>query len=74
MKKRDQIDHIVIETTGLAVPEPVIRVFTEEQEFSSSMFLNSVITVVDAKHFLERLYDERKKDSKIKNEAYEQVI
>lgn len=73
LEKRDVIDHIVIETTGLAVPEPITRVFTNDPEFSRELLLSSIVTVVDAHHFLDRLNDERKKDNDIKNEALEQV-
>eukprot|EP00727_Mastigamoeba_balamuthi_P002715 m51a1_g12440 hypothetical protein (469) ;mRNA; r:841296-842958 len=44
------IDLIVVETTGLANPGPVIQSFFYDEELSLSMRLEGVITVVDAKN------------------------
>jgi len=43
------IDHIVIETTGLADPGPVMRIFDLPQ-IAEAMVLDGVVTVVDAAH------------------------
>jgi G3E family GTPase len=50
MKRRDKFDHLVIETTGLADPAPVIQTFFMDEDVRSQTFLDSVVTVVDAKH------------------------
>ena len=50
MKRRDQFDHIVIETTGLADPAPVIQTFFVDENMRDKMLLDAVVTVVDAKH------------------------
>jgi G3E family GTPase len=43
-------DRIVIETTGLADPGPVIQTFFAEPELAESYLLDAVLTVVDAVH------------------------
>jgi G3E family GTPase len=50
MKRRDKFDHLVIETTGLADPAPVIQTFFVDEDMQSQMSLDAVVTVVDAKH------------------------
>jgi G3E family GTPase len=50
MKRRDKFDHLVIETTGLADPAPVIQTFFMDEDVQSQTNLDSVVTVVDAKH------------------------
>ncbi|ADI66232.1 CobW family GTP-binding protein [Trichormus azollae] len=50
MKRRDQFDHLVIETTGLAAPAPVIQTFFLDEDMQSQLALDAVVTVVDAKH------------------------
>ncbi|WP_416668177.1 CobW family GTP-binding protein [Egbenema bharatensis] len=50
MHRRDKFDHLVIETTGLADPAPVIQTFFVDDEMQSQTMLDAVITVVDAKH------------------------
>ncbi|MCC4117303.1 GTP-binding protein [Aromatoleum toluclasticum] len=43
-------DRIVIETTGLADPGPVIQTFFAEPELAEAYLLDAVLTVVDAVH------------------------
>ncbi|MBE9185915.1 GTP-binding protein [Microcoleus sp. LEGE 07076] len=50
MKRRDKFDHIVIETTGLADPAPVIQTFFVDEDMRDKLLLDAVVTVVDAKH------------------------
>lgn len=50
MKRRDKFDHLVIETTGLADPAPVIQTFFVDDEVQSQTHLDAVVVVVDAKH------------------------
>lgn len=50
MKRRDRFDHIVIETTGLADPAPVVQTFFMDEDVQVQTNLDSVVTVVDAKH------------------------
>ncbi len=57
IKRRDKFDHILIETTGLADPGPVVQTFLADDEMKSALHLNGVVTLVDAKHVLARLED-----------------
>lgn len=50
MKRRDKFDHLVIETTGLADPAPVIQTFFVDEDMQGKLSLDAVVTVVDAKH------------------------
>jgi G3E family GTPase len=52
-------DGIVIETTGLADPGPVAQTFFVDDEVRAKTKLDSVTTVVDAKHIHMRLSDSR---------------
>jgi G3E family GTPase len=53
MRPRNQFDHLVIETTGLADPAPVIQTFFVDEDLQEQMSLDAVVTVVDAKHILQ---------------------
>ena len=48
-------DRVVIETTGLADPGPVAQTFFMDDEIAESYLLDSVLTLVDAKHADEQL-------------------
>ena len=50
MKRRNKFDHLVIETTGLADPAPVIQTFFVDEDMRDKISLDAVVTVVDAKH------------------------
>jgi hypothetical protein len=41
---------VVIETTGLADPGPVAQTFFMDDEIAESYLLDSILTLVDAKH------------------------
>jgi G3E family GTPase len=51
-------DRVVIETTGLADPGPVAQTFFMDDEIAESYLLDSILTLVDAKH-ADRQLDER---------------
>src|SRR5215207_2389725 len=51
-------DRVVIETTGLADPGPVAQTFFMDDEIAESYLLDSILTLVDAKHGDQQL-DER---------------
>ena len=50
-------DRVVIETTGLADPGPVAQTFFMDDEIAESYLLDSVLTLVDAKHAGKQLDD-----------------
>jgi G3E family GTPase len=45
-----KFDRVVIETTGLADPGPVAQTFFMDDEIAETYLLDSVLTLVDAKH------------------------
>lgn len=57
MKRKNQFDRIVIETTGLADPGPVVQTFLADEEMQDKLKVDAVVTVVDAKHILLHLDD-----------------
>src|SRR5215472_11930306 len=59
MKRKGGFDAIVIETTGLADPAPVAQTFFVDDDVRAKAKLDSVTTVVDAKHIDLRLDDSR---------------
>jgi G3E family GTPase len=65
LSKSGNFDAIVVETTGLADPGPVAQTFFVDGFLRSKTALDSVTTVIDAKHVLLRLADSR--------EAIEQI-
>ncbi|KAI3844683.1 hypothetical protein MKW92_008257 [Papaver armeniacum] len=69
--KRDKFDHIVIETTGLAKPSPVIETFCTDEILSKYVKLDGVVTLVDCKHVTQHL--DEVKPRFVVNEAVEQV-
>jgi G3E family GTPase len=50
MRRRDKFDHLVIETTGIADPAPVIQTFFVDEDMRDLVKLDAVVTVVDVKH------------------------
>jgi G3E family GTPase len=65
LSKEVNFDAIIVETTGLADPGPVAQTFFVDPFLQEKTALDSVTTVIDARHILLRLHDSR--------EAVEQV-
>jgi G3E family GTPase len=49
------LDRILVETSGLADPAPVIQSFMLDETLSKNLVLDAIITVVDARHVSEQL-------------------
>src|SRR5271169_4866244 len=49
-QRRDKFDHVLIETTGMADPGPVAQTFFTDEDIGGYYLLDSILTVVDAKH------------------------
>jgi len=64
-------DGVIIETTGLADPAPVAQTFFADKRVSNNYNLDGIITVVDAKHIVQHLDDE--KPEGVENETVEQL-
>ena len=50
-----KFDRVVIETTGMADPGPVAQTFFTDEEIGNYYLLDSILTVVDAKHASKQL-------------------
>ena len=57
MKRKGRFDAIIVETTGLADPGPVAQTFFVDEEIKARTYLDSVTTLVDARHFEQALKD-----------------
>jgi G3E family GTPase len=55
--KKDQLDYILIETTGVADPGPVAQTFLNIPQLQQYARLDSIITVVDAEHVSTQLQE-----------------
>jgi len=71
LEARSDFDGVIIETTGLADPAPVAQTFFVEEDVARSYHLDSIVTVVDAKHCLQHLNEE--KPEGVENECVEQI-
>ncbi|CAI9096482.1 OLC1v1032643C1 [Oldenlandia corymbosa var. corymbosa] len=71
VQRKERLDHILLETTGLANPAPLASVLWLDDQLESSVKLDSIITVVDAKNLPYQLKMQR--DSSSFPEAYLQI-
>ena len=71
LKRKDRLDGILIETTGLANPAPVAQTFFTDDEVRRNFRLDAIVTVVDAKHVATHL---DKNDESVKQLAFADVI
>ncbi|OBT66226.1 hypothetical protein VE03_04383 [Pseudogymnoascus sp. 23342-1-I1] len=55
MKKSGAFDYILLETTGLADPGNIAPLFWMDEELGSSIYLDGIVTLVDAKNILKSL-------------------
>ena len=58
MEKKGKFDYILLETTGLADPGPVASIFWMDDELGSDIYLDGIVTVVDAKHCIQQITEE----------------
>ena len=58
-RRKGELDfeRVVIETTGLADPGPVAQTFFMDDEIAEGFLLDSILTLVDAKHAAQQLND-----------------
>jgi G3E family GTPase len=49
------VDRIIVETSGLADPAPVIQSFVLDEILATRLQLDAIVTVVDAKHIAQQL-------------------
>ena len=58
MQKKGKFDYILLETTGLADPGPVASIFWMDDELGSDIYLDGIVTLVDAKYCMGQLNQE----------------
>ena len=76
LARKDKPDHIVIETSGLALPQPLVRAFNWPG-ISTQVTVDGVVTVVDGKavtegrfaHSVEAVDEQRKLDENLDHET-----
>src|SRR5436309_14804084 len=56
LRRQKRFDYVLIETTGLADPNPVVHTF-KASELAEQLRLDAIVTVVDAKHLDKELND-----------------
>ncbi|CAG8537329.1 13313_t:CDS:2 [Ambispora leptoticha] len=71
MEKKGKFDYILLETTGLADPGPIASMFWLDDEIDSDIYLDGIVTIVDAK-YIEKYILEKKAKGSI-NEAVRQL-
>lgn len=71
VQRKERLDHILLETTGLANPAPLASVLWLDDQLEASVKLDSIITVVDAKNLHYQLHSHH--DSSSFPEAYSQI-
>ena len=71
LKRKDKLDGILIETTGLANPAPVAQTFFTDDEMKRSFRLDAIVTVVDARHAARHLDAD---DESVKQVGFADVI
>ncbi|RDX63029.1 COBW domain-containing protein 1 [Mucuna pruriens] len=71
VQRKERLDHILLETTGLANPAPLASVLWLDEQLESEVKLDSIVTVVDAKNLRFQL-DEHRGSSSFP-EAYYQI-
>ncbi|MBC8161366.1 MAG: GTP-binding protein [Roseiflexaceae bacterium] len=57
MKRKDKFDYILIETTGLADPGPVVQTFFMDDELKAKLRVDGIVTLIDAKHIVHHIDD-----------------
>jgi G3E family GTPase len=55
LEHKSKFDTLMIETTGLADPAPVVQTFFIDERIKAEFQLNGVVTVVDSKHIFQQL-------------------
>ena len=65
LSRAETLDGIIIETTGLAEPAPVIQTFFMDPAINAGTRLDAVVTVVDARHVMRQLEESAEVESQI---------
>lgn len=76
IKEGHHLDSVLIETTGMADPLPIVRTITQTPAIADAFVLNGVVTLVDAKNAARRLGEHSVTDraSGQVDEALQQIL
>ena len=70
-KKRKQFDAILLETTGLADPAPIVYTVQTTSKLNENYYIDSIVCLADAKHLQIHLDEQKPKGTP--NEALQQI-
>lgn len=72
MDRKDRIDYILLETSGLADPMPVAQAFFVDDPVLEQVGLDAIVSLVDVRHIEQHLDDVRYDG--IDNQAIDQIV
>jgi len=67
----DPLDHILIETTGIADPAAVVQTFFADEFVATTFSLDGILTLIDAKRLMQKLNENR--DYSVEKEVAKQL-
>jgi G3E family GTPase len=76
---QNRIQHVILETTGLADPTPIVKLITQgangkgTDDIVQNYYINSIVTLLDLVHFEQHL-QEQSASSIYKNELIAQIL
>ncbi|KAI8929436.1 CobW/HypB/UreG, nucleotide-binding domain-containing protein [Entophlyctis helioformis] len=73
VQKKGRFDYVLLETTGLADPGPIASLFWLDDALNSLLYLDGIVTVVDAKHIQQYLGQQSGRQGDEINEAIKQI-
>lgn len=65
LQRSEKYDGIIIETTGLADPGPVIQTFFVDDDLRGKVALDQVVTLVDCLHFLDKVNESHEAEEQV---------
>ena len=71
LERRDRFDRIIIETSGLADPNPVAQTFFVDEEIAANIELDAIVTLVDGLHIGGHL--DEVESGGVGDEAFDQI-
>jgi G3E family GTPase len=78
--KEKSIQHVILETTGLADPTPILQLIAQgadkkgTDDIVQNYYINGIVTLIDAKYFHQTLSSISSSTSQYKNEIIAQIL
>ncbi len=60
--RRSEFDYVIIETTGVANPAPVVQTFMVNEDIAEAFTLDAVVTTIDTKHIGQHIENKESKE------------